>query len=125
MKKIIYTNKAPEPIGPYSQAYLVDNVLYCSGQIPIIPETGDIVEGGIKEQTLQCIKNIEQILVEAGCGFDGVVKTTCFLQNMSDFALFNDVYSQYFVSKPARSCVEVACLPKNVLVEIEVIASLS
>lgn len=122
MKKVIYTPNAPEPIGPYSQALLVGNTLYCSGQIPVNPQTGLVVEGGIEEQTLQCIKNIEQVLCAAGCDFSNVVKTTCFLAEMSDFAKFNEIYSQYFVSKPARSCVAVKQLPKNVLVEVEVLA---
>lgn len=124
MKKIIYTPNAPEPIGPYSQAYLVNDVLYCSGQIPVNPQTGNVVDGGIKEQTVQCIKNIKEVLHVANLDFENVVKTTCFLANMSDFAEFNEIYSEYFVSKPARSCVAVKDLPKNVLVEIEVIASI-
>ena len=123
MKEIIYTPNAPEPIGPYSQAYLVNNVLYCSGQIPVNPQTGNVVEGGIKEQSLQCIKNIQEVLSAANLNFENVIKTTCFLANMSDFAEFNNVYEQFFVSKPARSCVAVKELPKNVLVEIEVLAS--
>lgn len=122
MKKVVYTTEAPEPIGPYSQAILVDNTLYCSGQIPVNPKTGMVVDGGIKEQTLQCIKNIENVLTSAGYGFDDVVKTTCFLAEMADFAEFNGIYSKYFVSKPARSCVAVKQLPKNVLVEVEVLA---
>lgn len=122
MKKVVYTAEAPEPIGPYSQAILVDNTLYCSGQIPVNPKTGMVVEGGIEEQTLQCIKNIENVLISAGYSFDDVVKTTCFLADMADFAKFNEIYSKYFVSKPARSCVAVKQLPKNVLVEVEVLA---
>lgn len=122
MKKTILTPDAPAPIGPYSQAILVDNTLYCSGQIPINPATGEMVQGGIKEQTQQSIKNISNVLKQAGMTFDDVVKTTCFLANMSDFAEFNEVYAQYFTSKPARSCVAVKELPKNSLVEIEIIA---
>lgn len=123
MKEIIYTPNAPEPIGPYSQAYLVNNTLYCSGQIPVNPQTGNVVDGGIQEQTLQCIKNIEQVLKTANYSFDDIVKTTCFLSNMADFTEFNKVYAEYFISKPARSCIAVKELPKNVLVEIEVIAT--
>lgn len=123
MKEIIYTPNAPEPIGPYSQAYFVNDILYCSGQIPVDPQTGNVVEGGINEQTLQCIKNIKEVLSAANLNFENVVKTTCFLSNMSDFSSFNSVYEEYFVSKPARSCVAVKELPKNVLVEIEVIAT--
>lgn len=122
MKKTILTPDAPAPIGPYSQAILVDNTLYCSGQIPINPTTGEMVQGGIKEQTQQCIKNISNVLKQAGMTFDDVIKTTCFLANMSDFTEFNEVYAQYFTSKPARSCVAVKELPKNSLVEIEIIA---
>ena len=122
MKKTILTPNAPAPIGPYSQAILVDNTLYCSGQIPINPSTGEIVQGTIKEQTHQCINNIANVLKQAGMTFDDVIKTTCFLANMSDFAEFNEVYAQYFISKPARSCIAVKELPKSSLVEIEVIA---
>lgn len=122
MKKTILTPNAPAPIGPYSQAILVDNTLYCSGQIPINPTTNEIVQGTIKEQTHQCINNIANVLKQAGMTFDDVIKTTCFLANMSDFAEFNEVYAQYFISKPARSCVAVKELPKSSLVEIEVIA---
>ena len=122
MKKTILTPNAPAPIGPYSQAILVDNTLYCSGQIPINPSTNEIVQGTIKEQTHQCINNIANVLKQAGMTFDDVIKTTCFLANMSDFAEFNEVYAQYFTTNPARSCVAVKELPKNSLVEIEVIA---
>lgn len=122
MKKTILTPNAPAPIGPYSQAILVDETLYCSGQIPINPTTNEIVQGTIKEQTHQCINNIANVLKQAGMTFDDVIKTTCFLANMSDFAEFNEVYAQYFTSKPARSCIAVKELPKSSLVEIEVIA---
>lgn len=121
MKKIISTNKAPGAIGPYSQALLVNDTLYCSGQIPIDPATGDIVNGNISVQTERVCNNISAVLKEAGMSFDDVVKTTCFLADMGDFAEFNKVYADYFVSKPARSCVAVKTLPKNVLVEVEVI----
>lgn len=122
MKKTILTPNAPAPIGPYSQAILVDNTLYCSGQIPINPSTNEIIQGTIKEQTHQCINNIANVLKQAGMTFDDVIKTTCFLANMSDFTEFNEVYAQYFISKPARSCIAVKELPKSSLVEIEVIA---
>lgn len=122
MKKVIYTKNAPDAIGPYSQAYLCDNTLYTSGQIAINPENGELVAGGIKEQTARVIENIASILREAGFGFEHVIKTTCFLANMDDFATFNEVYGQHFVSKPARSCVQAAKLPKGALVEVEVIA---
>ena len=121
MKKIIYTKNAPEPVGPYSQAILFDNVLYCSGQIGINPETNSIVNGGVEEETKQIIKNIEAVLKEAGFDFSNVIKTTCFLEDMNDFAKFNEIYSNAFISKPARSCVQ-AKLPKNAKVEIEIIA---
>lgn len=122
MKKIILTDKAPAPIGPYSQAYLCGNTLYCSGQIPLDPQSGEFLNGTIEEQTEKCIKNISELLKAADYSFDDVVKTTCFLANMSDFTAFNNVYAKYFTSKPARSCVAVKELPKNALVEIEVIA---
>ena len=122
MRKIIETEKAPKAIGPYSQAIVCGNLVYTSGQIPINPETGNIEAKTIEEQCEQVCKNIKEVLDAAGSGFDKVVKTTCFLKNMSDFAAFNAVYEKYFVSKPARSCVAVAELPKNVLVEIDTIA---
>lgn len=122
MKKIIYTSNAPEPVGPYSQAILVNNTLYCSGQIGINPKTNSVVEGGIIEETNQVIKNIEALLEEAGFTFNDVIKTTCFLSDMSDFAVFNEIYAKHFISNPARSCVQ-AVLPKNVKVEIEVLAA--
>lgn len=119
--KVIETNKAPGAIGPYSQAYEVNGVIYTSGQIPANPETGAVPEG-IEEQAEQSCKNVGAILEAAGTGFDKVYKTTCFLADMDDFAVFNEVYAKYFVSKPARSCVAVKTLPKGVLCEIEVIA---
>lgn len=122
MKKVILTDKAPAPIGPYSQAYLCGSTLYCSGQIPLDPQSGEFLNGTIEEQTEKCIKNISELLKAADYSFDDVVKTTCFLANMSDFTAFNEVYAKYFTSKPARSCVAVKELPKNALVEIEVIA---
>lgn len=123
MSEIILTQNAPSPIGPYSQAYMVGNVLYCSGQIALDAKTGEFLNGSIEEQTHKCCQNIAEVLKAAGLGFENVVKTTCFLANMSDFAAFNKVYGEYFISKPARSCVAVKELPKSGLVEIEVIAS--
>ncbi|MBS4760023.1 MAG: RidA family protein [Clostridium sp.] len=122
MKKVVLTKNAPAPIGPYSQAYLCGNTLYCSGQIPLDAKTGEFINGTIEEQTQKCIENISELLNAAGYDFDDVVKTTCFLAEMSDFVAFNEVYAKYFTSKPARSCVAVKELPKNALVEIEVIA---
>ncbi len=120
--KSVYTDKAPAAIGPYSQAMILNDVLYTSGQIPADPSTGVIVGDTIETQAQQVMENIEAILAEAGTSFDKVVKTTCFLADMADFAAFNKVYEKYFVSKPARSCVAVKQLPKNGLCEIEVIA---
>lgn len=122
MTEIIYTNEAPEPIGPYSQAILAGNTLYCSGQIAIDPATGQLVEGNVKEQTHKCIENIQNVLKKSGLGIKNVVKTSCFLKEMSDFAEFNAIYAEYFTTKPARSCVAVKELPKGALIEIEVIA---
>ncbi|MCR4961925.1 MAG: RidA family protein [Lachnospiraceae bacterium] len=122
--KVIQTDKAPAAIGPYSQAIVTGNLVFASGQIAIIPETGAIVEGGIVEQTETVCKNIGELLKAAGTDFSKVVKTSCFLADMGDFQTFNGVYAKYFVSKPARSCVAVKTLPKNVLCEIEVIAEL-
>lgn len=120
--KTISTTKAPAAIGPYSQGIVANGFLYASGQIPIIPETGAIAQGDITVQANQAIKNVGEILKEAGTDYSSVVKTTCFLADMNDFAAFNSVYEKYFVSKPARSCVAVKTLPKNVLCEVEVIA---
>ena len=123
MKKVISTTSAPGAIGPYSQAIEKGNMIFASGQIPIIPETGELVDGDIKAQAEQVCKNLGEILKEAHASFDSVIKTTCFLADMNDFAAFNEVYAKYFVSKPARSCVAVKTLPKNVLCEVELIAS--
>lgn len=120
--KVIHTDNAPQAIGPYSQAIQTGNLLYSSGQIPIDPKTGNLVEGGIQEQTKQACENLKAVLAASGTSLDKVVKTTCFLDKISDFAAFNEVYAKYFVGKPARSCVEVGALPKGALVEIEVIA---
>ena len=118
----IETTKAPGAIGPYSQGYIYNGLFYSSGQICLIPETGKLIEGGIKEQTHQVCKNIGELLKAAGTDFSKVIKTTCFLDDMNNFCSFNEVYAQYFTSNPARSCVAVKTLPKNVLCEIEVIA---
>ena len=119
--KVISTPKAPAAIGPYSQGYEVNGLVYTSGQIPVNPATGEISEG-IAAQTEQSCKNVGAILEAAGSGFDKVFKTTCFLAEIADFAAFNEVYAKYFTSKPARSCVAVKDLPKGVLCEIEAIA---
>lgn len=124
MFKKISTEKAPAAIGPYSQGIIADNFLFASGQIPIIPETGEIAEGDIMVQAEQVMKNVQAILEEAGTTFEKVVKTTCFLADMNDFGAFNEVYGGYFTEKPARSCVAVKTLPKNVLCEVEIIAYL-
>ena len=120
--KIIETTNAPGAIGPYSQGYAANGFVYTSGQIAICPETGEIPEG-ITAQTHQACKNVGAILRAAGLDFSKVIKTTCFLADMADFAQFNQVYAQYFTSKPARSCVAVRSLPKGVLCEIEAIAA--
>ncbi|MBD5461613.1 MAG: RidA family protein [Lachnospiraceae bacterium] len=118
----VSTTKAPAAIGPYSQGIIANGFLFASGQIPIIPETGDIAKGDITVQAKQVMENVGEILKEAGTDFESVVKTTCFLSEMSDFVAFNSVYEQYFTGRPARSCVAVKELPKNVLCEVEVIA---
>ena len=123
MKKIS-TDKAPAAIGPYSQAVLAGNFLYASGQIPINPETGNVEAQDITAQAEQSMKNVGAILKAAGADYDRVVKTTCFLADIADFAAFNEVYAKYFTQNPARSCVAVKDLPKNVLCEVEVIAYL-
>ena len=120
----IYTKNAPEAIGPYSQAVKVGNLLYTSGQIAINPATGAVEATDIVGQTEQVCKNLTAVLAAAGISMENVVKTTCFLSDMADFAAFNEVYGRYFVSKPARSCVAAKTLPKNVLCEVEVIAEL-
>ncbi|MBO5347820.1 MAG: RidA family protein [Lachnospiraceae bacterium] len=121
MKKIETTN-APAAIGPYSQGYTVNGLLFTSGQIPLNPATGEIVGTTIEEQTHQVMKNLGALLEAAGISYDKVVKTTCFLADMNDFAQFNAVYAEYMTEKPARSCVAVKTLPKNVLCEVELIA---
>lgn len=125
MSEVIFTKNAPAAVGPYSQAIKSGNVLYCSGQIPLVPETGVLVEGDIKVQAEQSLKNVKAVLAEAGADFSNVVKTTVYLVDMGDFASVNEVYSQFFAeNKPARSCVAVAELPKGAKVEIEVLAVL-
>ena len=119
--KIITTDKAPGAIGPYSQGYVAGGFVYTSGQIPVVPQTGEIPEG-ITAQAEQSCRNVGAILAAAGVGFENVIKTTCFLADMGDFAAFNAVYAKFFVSRPARSCVAVKALPKGALCEIEAIA---
>ena len=120
----IYTKNAPEAIGPYSQAVKVGNLVFTSGQIPINPENGTIEAVGIEAQTEQVMRNLAAVLEAAGSCTENAVKTTCFLSDMADFAAFNGVYAKYFTEKPARSCVAVKTLPRNVLVEVEVIAEI-
>ena len=122
MSNKIQTNKAPAAIGPYSQAVVVGNLIYTSGQIPLNPETGVLEGGNITEQTHRVCKNLEAVLTAAGGSLQSAVKTVCFLADMADFAAFNEVYALYFSEKPARSCVTVKALPKDALVEVEVIA---
>lgn len=124
MSQVIYTKNAPDAIGPYSQAIRTGNLVFTSGQIAINPASGAVEATTIEEQTEQVCKNLGEVLKAAGTSFDKVVKTVCFLADMGDFAAFNAVYGKYFVSKPARSCVAVKSLPKNVLVEVEAIAEI-
>ena len=124
MLKVIATEKAPAAIGPYSQGIIAGDFFFASGQIAIIPETGEIAEATIEAQTEQVMKNIGNLLAAAGVDYSKVVKTSCFLADMGDFGAFNEIYAKYFTSKPARSCVAVKTLPKNVLCEVEVIAYL-
>ena len=120
--KVVYTEKAPAAIGPYSQAMILNGVLFTSGQIPVNPATGEINGDTIETQAEQVMKNLGALLKEAGVSYENVVKTTCFLADMGDFGKFNEIYARYFTGKPARSCVAVKTLPKNVLCEVEVIA---
>ena len=122
--KIVYTEKAPAAIGPYSQAIIHGDIVFTSGQIPINPESGNVEAEGITAQTEQVMKNLGEVLTAAGASFESAVKTTCFLADMADFSAFNQVYANYFTGKPARSCVAVKTLPKGVLVEVEVIAEI-
>jgi len=124
MLKKIATDKAPAAIGPYSQGIIVDKMLFSSGQIALDPANGEVVGSSITEQAEQVMKNLGAILTEAGTSYANVVKTTCFLADMADFGAFNEVHGKYFTAKPARSCVAVKTLPKNVLCEVEVIAYL-
>ena len=121
-KKTVITKNAPAAIGPYSQAIRVGNMLYTSGQIPINPGPGEVYGEGISEQAQQVMKNLGAVLAAAGTSFENVIKTTCFLADMADFADFNAVYAKYFTTNPARSCVAVKSLPKGVLVEVELVA---
>lgn len=123
--EVIHTNDAPAALGPYSQAIKAGNLLFVSGQVPLVPETMEVVEGDVQAQTAQSLKNLKAILAESGVDFSNVVKTTVFIKDMNEFGAINEVYAEYFgENKPARACVEVARLPKDVKVEIEVIAVL-
>ncbi len=122
--KIVSTNNAPGAIGPYSQAIIAGGMVYTSGQIAIDPATGNMVEGGVKEQTEQVCKNVKALLEASGTSIEKVVKTTCFLADMADFAAFNEIYAGYFTGKPARSCVAAKTLPKGALVEVDTVCLL-
>ena len=124
MIKKISTDKAPAAIGPYSQACVVGDLVFTSGQIALDPVSGAVCDGGIAEQTERVMKNLDAVLTAAGASFTSAVKTTCFLADMADFAAFNEIYARYFTTCPARSCVAVKTLPKGVLVEVEVIAKI-
>lgn len=123
MLKYVDTKNAPAAIGPYSQGIILNGIAFFSGQIPLSPETGEVVGSDIKEQAEQVMKNIQALLESQNAAFTDVVKTTCFLADMADFAAFNEVYAKYFIGKPARSCVAVKDLPKGVLCEVEIIAA--
>ncbi len=123
MKKI-YTNKAPNPVGPYSQALMSNGLIFTAGQIGLDPATGELVGNDIESQTTQVIKNLSAVLIEAGSSLTKVLKTTCYLKNMDNYAKFNEIYAKSFIENPARSTVEVCKLPKDALIEIEVIAEL-
>ena len=120
--KIVSTTAAPAAIGPYSQAVVVNDLVFTSGQIPIVPATGAVAQGGIADQARQSAENVKAVLEAAGTDCSAVIKTTCFLADMKDFAVFNEVYAQYFTGNPDRSCVAVKDLPKGVLCEIEAVA---
>ena len=122
--EIIISKKVPAAIGPYSQAIVLNGMIYTSGQIPLLPETGELVNGDIKDQAEQVIQNLKAVLAAAGSDLAHVVKTTCFLTDMEDFTAFNEVYAEHFTGKPARSCVAVLALPKGALVEIEAVAKI-
>jgi len=119
----VVSKAAPSAIGPYSHAIIENGLVFTSGQIPILPETGEIVGGGVREQAEQVIKNLNAVLTAAGSDMAHVIKTTCFLTDMQDFSAFNEVYAKYFTGKPARSCVAVLALPKGAKVEIEAVAA--
>ncbi len=125
MSKKIYTKNAPEAIGPYSQAVITGNLVFTSGQIAINPASGNVEAQTIEEQTKQVCENLSAVLGEAGSSLEKSVKTVCYLKNMNDFSAFNEIYAKYFTSKPARSCVAAAALPKDVLVEIDVVAEVN
>jgi len=120
--EIVTSKAAPAAIGPYSQAIIRDGMVFTSGQIPLVPETGEMVDGGVREQAGQVISNLQAVLAAAGSDLAHVIKTTCFLTDMGNFSAFNEVYAQHFTGKPARSCVAVLALPKGALVEIEAVA---
>ena len=122
--KTVHTDKAPQAIGPYSQAKTFGSVMFSSGQIPIDPATGELVSGGIEEQTRRVCENLKAVLEAAGSGLEKVIKTNCYLKDINDFAAFNKVYAEYFTEKPARSCVGGLQIPKGALVEVEVIAEI-
>jgi 2-iminobutanoate/2-iminopropanoate deaminase len=122
MSKIIVSKNAPEAIGPYSQALVSGKLLFTSGQIPLNPRTGEVTGTTVTEQARQVMQNLHAVLEEAGTSFDRVIKTTCFLVDMKDFSAFNEIYAEYFTTKPARSCIAVQALPRNVLVEVELVA---
>lgn len=126
MRKIVATDKAPAAIGPYAQANIVNDLVFTSGQIPLDPKTGSIVDGGIEAQTKQVFSNLEAVLKEAGCGLEDMIKTTCFLADMNDFATVNEIYAKYFPGGifPSRSAIEISKLPKGALIEIEAVALL-
>lgn len=123
MLKYVDTKNAPAAIGPYSQGIILNGIAFFSGQIPLSPETGEVVGTTIEEQTEQVMQNVKALLESQGASFTDVVKTTCFLADMGDFAVFNEIYAKYFTGKPARSCVAVKALPKGVLCEVETIAA--
>ena len=124
MSTVVHTNAAPEAIGPYSQAIVTGGMVFTSGQIAIDPSCGEVKAATIEEQTEQVMKNLKAVLEAAGSSLEKAVKTTCFLKNRADFTAFNTIYGRYFTGKPARSCVAAAALPKDVLVEVEVIAEI-
>ncbi|MCL2120635.1 MAG: RidA family protein [Clostridiales bacterium] len=123
--EIVVSKEAPSAIGPYSQAIIENGMVYTSGQIPLIPETGELISGGIKEQTEQVIRNLSAVLAAAGSNLENVVKTTCFLTDMAGFVAFNEVYAEHFDKKPARSCIAALALPRGAKVEVEAIAKVN